>query len=210
MLVLVYATSGLGISLGFHRLLTHRSLRLAKPLEYIAGLLGTLALQGGPISWVATHRVHHAHSDEDDDPHNAERAGSANLDNLRITQPGKTRATVLERFTGLGGVVAQLCLGIEPRLLPNGLVLEVHTKSEALSKKSNLSASIRVAAINRLGRPWKDAILRLRDEGPNRHSFILDHTERTTPKTRKRFPGHTREEITRVAGVDAASTATAL
>jgi sn-1 stearoyl-lipid 9-desaturase len=71
MLVLVYATSGLGISLGFHRLLTHRSLRLAKPLEYIMALLGTLALQGGPISWVATHRVHHAHSDEEDDPHNA-------------------------------------------------------------------------------------------------------------------------------------------
>ncbi len=71
MLVLVYATSGIGISLCFHRLLTHRSLRLAKPLEYVTALLGTLALQGGPISWVATHRVHHAHSDQEDDPHNA-------------------------------------------------------------------------------------------------------------------------------------------
>ena len=73
MLVLLYATCGLGISLGFHRMLTHRSLRLMKPLEYFVALLGTLALEGGPISWVATHRVHHAHSDQDDDPHNATR-----------------------------------------------------------------------------------------------------------------------------------------
>ncbi|MGD0969385.1 MAG: acyl-CoA desaturase, partial [Candidatus Aquilonibacter sp.] len=68
MLVLIYLTSGVGISLGFHRLLTHRSLRLAKPLEYAIALLGTLALQGGPISWVGTHRIHHAHSDQDGDP----------------------------------------------------------------------------------------------------------------------------------------------
>jgi stearoyl-CoA desaturase (delta-9 desaturase) len=71
MFVLIYATSGLGVSLGFHRLLTHRSLRLAKPIEYAIALLGTLALQGGPISWVGTHRIHHAHSDHEGDPHNA-------------------------------------------------------------------------------------------------------------------------------------------
>ncbi len=71
MFVLIYATSGLGISLGFHRLLTHRSLRVVKPLEYVLALLGTLGLEGGPISWVGTHRVHHAHSDQEGDPHNA-------------------------------------------------------------------------------------------------------------------------------------------
>ncbi len=71
MFVLIYVTSGLGVSLGFHRLLTHRSLRLAKPLEYVVALFGTLALQGGPISWVGTHRIHHAHSDHEGDPHNA-------------------------------------------------------------------------------------------------------------------------------------------
>ena len=71
MLVLTWATCGLGVSLGFHRILTHRSLHLVKPLEYFVTLLGTLALQGGPITWVSTHRVHHAHSDQEDDPHNA-------------------------------------------------------------------------------------------------------------------------------------------
>ncbi|HEY0798830.1 MAG TPA: hypothetical protein VGD50_06740, partial [Candidatus Baltobacteraceae bacterium] len=58
MLVLVYLTGSLGICLGFHRLLTHRSLRLARPLEYVFITLGTLALQGGPVTWIATHRTH--------------------------------------------------------------------------------------------------------------------------------------------------------
>jgi stearoyl-CoA desaturase (delta-9 desaturase) len=66
-------TSAFGISLCFHRSLTHRGLRLAKPLEYAAALLGTLALQGGPITWVATHRAHHASTDREGDPHGADR-----------------------------------------------------------------------------------------------------------------------------------------
>jgi sn-1 stearoyl-lipid 9-desaturase len=67
--VLLYLTCGLGIALCFHRTLTHRGLRLRKPLEYALSALGTLALQGDPIRWVATHRKHHAHSDAEGDPH---------------------------------------------------------------------------------------------------------------------------------------------
>jgi stearoyl-CoA desaturase (delta-9 desaturase) len=67
--VLFYATNALGISLTFHRLLTHRSLRVPRFLEYTLALMGTLALQGGPIDWVATHRKHHAHADTENDPH---------------------------------------------------------------------------------------------------------------------------------------------
>jgi len=44
-----------------------------KPLEYLVALFGTLALQGGPIDWVATHRKHHAHTDADGDPHDSNR-----------------------------------------------------------------------------------------------------------------------------------------
>jgi fatty-acid desaturase len=69
MIGLCIATSAIGISLGFHRMLTHRGLRLAKPLNYIVAFLGTLALQGGPITWVCTHRAHHAATDRDGDPH---------------------------------------------------------------------------------------------------------------------------------------------
>lgn len=68
-LVLVWVTGGLGITLCYHRLLTHRSYRTYKPVEYVLTAFGCLALQGGPITWVATHRLHHKESDEEADPH---------------------------------------------------------------------------------------------------------------------------------------------
>jgi stearoyl-CoA desaturase (delta-9 desaturase) len=71
--VLYYATGAWGICLGFHRVLTHRSLALPRPLEALVAVLGVLALQGGPIDWIATHRKHHAHSDREGDPHDIHR-----------------------------------------------------------------------------------------------------------------------------------------
>ena len=71
-IVLQFAT-GLGVTMGYHRLLTHRSFRVPKWLEYALTLCGSLALQGGPIKWVATHRVHHAFSDRPQDPHSPTR-----------------------------------------------------------------------------------------------------------------------------------------
>jgi sn-1 stearoyl-lipid 9-desaturase len=66
-------TGGLGITLGFHRLLTHQSFETTPWLRRVLAVFGTLAVQGGPISWVATHRLHHAHSDGELDPHNSRR-----------------------------------------------------------------------------------------------------------------------------------------
>ncbi len=60
---------GLSITLGYHRLLTHRSFKTPKPVEYFLSWLGSLSWQGGPIQWVATHRLHHQHSDQEPDPH---------------------------------------------------------------------------------------------------------------------------------------------
>jgi sn-1 stearoyl-lipid 9-desaturase len=71
--VLYNVTGALGISLGFHRTLTHRSIECPRWLEYILALCGTLALQGGPIEWIATHRAHHANADREGDPHNVHR-----------------------------------------------------------------------------------------------------------------------------------------
>lgn len=64
-----WVTGGVGITLGFHRLLTHRSFKAPKALEYFLAIIGTLACQGGPIKWVVAHRIHHAFSDEEGDPH---------------------------------------------------------------------------------------------------------------------------------------------
>jgi stearoyl-CoA desaturase (delta-9 desaturase) len=71
--VLWWITGGLGITLGYHRMLTHRSLRLPRIAEYVIAIFGTLALQGAPIDWVATHRAHHANSDREGDPHDVHR-----------------------------------------------------------------------------------------------------------------------------------------
>ncbi|MBP5977319.1 acyl-CoA desaturase [Brasilonema sp. CT11] len=70
-LFLYWVTGGLGITLGFHRLITHRSFQTPKWLEYFLALCGTLACQGGPIDWVGMHRIHHLHSDEELDPHDS-------------------------------------------------------------------------------------------------------------------------------------------
>jgi stearoyl-CoA desaturase (delta-9 desaturase) len=63
MLGLYWLTASVGIGLGYHRLLTHRGLRVPKALEYLATLCGMLASQGGAVSWVAMHRAHHKFSD---------------------------------------------------------------------------------------------------------------------------------------------------
>jgi len=60
---------GLGVSMGYHRLHTHRSYKLPVFLEYFLAICGTLSLEGGPIFWVATHRIHHQFSDKPGDPH---------------------------------------------------------------------------------------------------------------------------------------------
>jgi len=73
---LLYIVSGsLGIGMAYHRLLTHRSYKTHKWVEYFLTLCGTLALEGGPIFWVATHRIHHQRSDRDGDPHTPREGG---------------------------------------------------------------------------------------------------------------------------------------
>lgn len=65
----MYLLTAIGITIGFHRLLTHRSFQTSKWLEYAFAVLGSMAVQGPVISWVADHRKHHAHTDADGDPH---------------------------------------------------------------------------------------------------------------------------------------------
>src|SRR5262245_51461434 len=68
-LFLNWVSGSLGIGMGYHRLLTHRGYKVPKGLEYFLTICGMLALEGGPINWVVTHRIHHAHSDREGDPH---------------------------------------------------------------------------------------------------------------------------------------------
>jgi stearoyl-CoA desaturase (delta-9 desaturase) len=74
MIFLHWLFGSIGICLGFHRILSHRSLQVPKWLEYAIAILGAMAIQGGPIFWVAGHRLHHAFAeDEEKDPYSAKR-----------------------------------------------------------------------------------------------------------------------------------------
>ena len=68
-LVLHWITGGIGICLGFHRHLTHLSYSTYKPVRWLLAFIGGLAGEGSVIDWVANHRKHHAHSDQEGDPH---------------------------------------------------------------------------------------------------------------------------------------------
>jgi stearoyl-CoA desaturase (Delta-9 desaturase) len=65
----LYFLTAFGITVGFHRLLTHRAFATYKGIEYLFAALGSMAVEGPVIGWVTDHRRHHAHADEDGDPH---------------------------------------------------------------------------------------------------------------------------------------------
>jgi stearoyl-CoA desaturase (delta-9 desaturase) len=71
----LYVLTGLGITVGYHRLLTHRAFQTSKPVQYAFAILGSMAVQGPVLHWVADHRKHHAHTDEEGDPHSPHLAG---------------------------------------------------------------------------------------------------------------------------------------
>jgi len=68
-LAIMYVTTGAGVTVGFHRLLTHRAFKTKSWLRFVFAALGSAAVEGPVIEWVAYHRRHHAFSDEDGDPH---------------------------------------------------------------------------------------------------------------------------------------------
>jgi stearoyl-CoA desaturase (Delta-9 desaturase) len=68
-MAVTYVLYGLGITVGYHRLLTHRAFKTYKGVEYGFAVVGSMGLQGGVLDWVADHRKHHAHTDQEGDPH---------------------------------------------------------------------------------------------------------------------------------------------
>ena len=68
-LAVMYLLTGMGITLGYHRLFTHRSFKTTAAVRATLAVLGSMAVQGSVIEWTATHRKHHVHSDQPGDPH---------------------------------------------------------------------------------------------------------------------------------------------
>jgi len=75
----MYLGSALGVTVGFHRLLTHRAFQTRPSLRYVLAVLGSLSVQGPVIDWVADHRKHHTFTDEEGDPHSPHAGQGAGL-----------------------------------------------------------------------------------------------------------------------------------
>ena len=84
----MYLLTGLGITVGFHRLLTHRAFQTYPWLERTFAVLGSLAVQGSVMDWVADHRKHHAHTDQEGDPHSPHVGHSSGLRGLIYAHMG--------------------------------------------------------------------------------------------------------------------------
>src|SRR5690349_4911871 len=75
LLLTMYLLTALGITVGYHRLFTHKSFETNRGLQFILAVLGSMAVQGPVLKWVALHRRHHQHSDDPDDPHSPHNKG---------------------------------------------------------------------------------------------------------------------------------------
>ena len=79
----MYIITGVGITVGYHRLFTHRAFETSRVVQFILAVLGSMAVQGPLMQWVAMHRRHHQHSDQEGDPHSPHLHGGGFLDLVR-------------------------------------------------------------------------------------------------------------------------------
>jgi stearoyl-CoA desaturase (delta-9 desaturase) len=84
----MYCFTGLGITVGYHRMLTHKAFQSSKAVEYFWAIAGSMAVQGPAIAWVADHRKHHAHTDEEGDPHSPHVGQGSGLKGLWFAHVG--------------------------------------------------------------------------------------------------------------------------
>jgi len=79
----MYILTAVGITVGYHRLFTHRAFETTPVVQFLLGALGSMAVEGPLLKWVAMHRRHHQHSDKPDDPHSPHHQGKGLLGLLR-------------------------------------------------------------------------------------------------------------------------------
>src|SRR5262249_29545 len=79
----MYTLTGIGVTVGYHRLFTHRSFETGSSVQFILAVLGSMAVEGPLLRWVAMHRRHHQHSDGTEDPHSPHHYGAGKLGLLR-------------------------------------------------------------------------------------------------------------------------------
>ncbi len=113
----MYLLTAVGVTVGFHRLLTHRAFQTYPWLERTFAVLGSLSVQGSVMDWVADHRKHHAHTDEEGDPHSPHvghgsglrglwHAHTAGCSRPRARPTGSDTPASSTRIRGCGGSAA--------------------------------------------------------------------------------------------------------
>ena len=100
-----YLVTGLGVTIGFHRLLTHRSFTAAPALRVVLAVAGSMSFEGDVVGWVAIHRRHHAFADRPGDPHSPYRYGTA--------CPGNSVASPMRMWAGCYATIPA-----RPRTMP--------------------------------------------------------------------------------------------
>lgn len=75
----MYLVTGFGITIGYHRLFTHKSFRTPRPVAALLAIMGAMAAEGSLMQWVSAHRLHHQHSDQHGDPHSPHLHGNSLL-----------------------------------------------------------------------------------------------------------------------------------
>lgn len=108
LLVGMYVLTGLGVTVGYHRLFTHRSFETGRVLTAVFGILGSMSVEGPILRWVAFHRRHHQHSDRPGDPHSPHNFGDGVAATLRGFFEAHMWWMMRSSDTGLGRYVADL------------------------------------------------------------------------------------------------------
>ena len=99
----MYALTLLGVTIGFHRYLTHHAFSTSKPVEYVFAILGSMAIEGPVMNWVADHRKHHAHTDQEGDPHSPHGFGPGVLGTLKVVGADRAFPVHADRASALAG-----------------------------------------------------------------------------------------------------------
>jgi fatty-acid desaturase len=100
-IILHWMAVGWGISLGYHRFHTHQAYQCPRWMQYFLAVCGTLTLEGGPIFWVGTHRIHHAKSDLPGDPHSPRLDGGwwAHIGWIMFGETNHNNTALMSKYT---------------------------------------------------------------------------------------------------------------